>query len=743
MSSLFLKRVTFAGIVIVGLCLCIFFSASDANAQFRRGRYVLTGSANWEYETYSFEDNKTTRERVRFLQSYNLNLAGNIIDPRLVTFNSGLTYRLDDADTEDSSRTPQSSNDKSSSLDYNLSLSFFPRSWYPFKIYGSRSTVDTTSRYYPSTTTTNTGYGGEMLIRFTRLPETSMNYSSTNSKTENPLYQSEFQNTYYGITLSKRLEGLWDSYITGGHTSSATDDKVANTKTTNDVYYFNDSSQISKTTSLGVSGLLNKYETKSPSSASESQYASFNTTLSMQPYKRFRHGYSYDYSDSESSSSGGAKSETTTNTLSGGAYYLILKEWPIDGRFRYSMTDSSNAGTTAVAAKNTSTDTLDAGANTSWKISKDLSSAASMAYYTEDISGSEGGSSTDRIDTAMNANWAVNKNLSTSASLAYYKEDISGSKSDSSKKSVAGAAGAGYSTPIKFLNFRSGYTIGYSSVSQEPGDDTKTTTHALNAGVGSSYKGKNLSATGDYGFTYTTSTTGEKGGTHNIVLSAVDTHLPRTVINASTDWYFGQTVTILSTNKSNSRSAGLSLTNDYFSNTLINASANYVETRTETGQISTTYQAGSNYGDRPVLGAVAAGSSESKTTSANANIDRYLGRFGKLSLKGAYLKTDKIGEIIGGHAETITTKTMEASHYMWLTRRLSSEVSYTKVDTTDDLDNSITSSVTTTESAVLNYRLGKWSVSANYKHIVVEEMTNETTEQTFIISISRAFKLFL
>ncbi|MBI5893727.1 MAG: hypothetical protein HZB79_08785 [Deltaproteobacteria bacterium] len=742
MSSLFFKRVSFAGIVIIGLCLCIFFSASDANAQFRRGRYTLTGSLNWEYETYSYEDNKTTRERVRFLQNYNLNLAGNIIDPRLVTFNAGLTYRLDDADTEDSSRTPQSSNDKSSSLNYNLSLSFFPRSWYPFKIYGSRSTVDTTSRYYPSTTTTNTSYGGEMLIRFTRLPEVSMNYSATNSKTENPLYQSEFQNTYYSITLSKRLEGLWDSYITGGHASSTTDDIAARTKTTNNVYYFNESSQISKTTSLGVSALLNEYKSESPSSASESQYASFNATLSMQPSKRFRHGYAYDYSGSESSSTTGAKSETTTNTLSGNAYYLILREWPIDGRFRYSMTDSSNADA-AAAAKNTSTDTLDAAANTSWKISKDLSSAASMAYYTQDTSGSEGGGSTDRLDTAMNAGWAVNKNLSTSASLAYYTEDISGSTGDSSSKSIAGTASAGYSTPIKFLNFRSGYTIGYSSVSQEPGDDTKTTTHALNVGVGSSYKGRNLSATGDYNFTYTTSTTGDDGETHTVSLSAVDTHLPRTVINASADWYLGTAATILSTSKSNTRSAALSLTNDYFSNTLINASAKYVETHTETGQISTAYQAGSYTDNRPVLGAVATGSSETKTLSANANIDRYLGRFGRLSLKGSYLKTDKTNEIIGGYAETITTKTMEASHYMWWTRRLSSEVSYTKVDTTNDRDNSITSSVTTTESAVLNYRLGKWSVNANYKYILTEEIGAEREEQTFILGISRTFRLFL
>lgn len=696
MSSLSMKRVSFACII----CVVILFFTVDANAQFRKGRYTLTGSMKWEYETYSFEDDTTARERVRFLQNYNINLAGNIVDPRLVTFNAGLRYWLDNAETEDSSTTSTSSDDDTSELGYNVSFSFFPRSWYPFTIYADRSTQDTASNYYPTTTTTNTSYGANMSLRLTTLPSVDMRYDTINSNTKNPDYPTETDTTTYSVNLSKRFERLWDSYVSGGYTSYESEDKTSGAKSASSTYYLNERSDISKTTSLDMNAMLNDYTSETSSGKSDSQYMGLGVGLSMQPYKRFRHNYSYNYSKSDSSSTTGSKSETTINSFGGNASYLILKEWPVDGVLRYSTSDFSDETTTT---------------------------------------------STGVLDTSVGTSWSINKNWSTGAGLAYYAQDTSSdSGEDSSGESTSGTAGIKYTTPIRFLDFRSGYTFAYSSVTSEPGEDTKTTMHAFNAGVGTSYNRRYLSANAAYDFTYTISSPGEDGDTHSVSFDANTTYIPHTVVNASANWYFGRTKSILSDSKSNTRSAALSATNTYFTAATISASVNYSETHVEEGQISTTSQSGLS---SQFLGGVAVRSSDSKALSANAGIDKHLGRFGRFSIKGRYSMSEATGEVEGVESTITTTAALDAVHSMLLTRRLSSDISVSRTETTDETDSSSTDTGTTSASAALSYRIGKWSLSATYKYILNDReesgSTYESEEHTLLFGITRTFRLFL
>ncbi|MBI2400256.1 MAG: hypothetical protein HYV23_04255 [Deltaproteobacteria bacterium] len=152
---------------------------------------LLFGRVYFEYETGTTEDNGTTRDRSRFLQSYSLDTLGNILSRRLVTYDAGVTFTLDSY--EQGSTAIDTEN-----VNYYLKSTLLPKSNIPLSLYGSR-TNETLTTTASETERTRTIYGLNWLMRFRTLPDTDIQIERQNDASQS----SDMTTTLYNVRMIK------------------------------------------------------------------------------------------------------------------------------------------------------------------------------------------------------------------------------------------------------------------------------------------------------------------------------------------------------------------------------------------------------------------------------------------------------------------------------------------------------------------------------------------------------------
>ncbi len=117
--------------------------------------YAVSGLAEFSYRSYETKVGASKSSYQTWDQNYMANLAGHLIDPRILLFNAGVGF----SDSHSSSGTD------AQSLNYNLRASFFPGMYVSWDLYGSKTTTSIAS---PSSLdnydVTSTSYGGALRL---------------------------------------------------------------------------------------------------------------------------------------------------------------------------------------------------------------------------------------------------------------------------------------------------------------------------------------------------------------------------------------------------------------------------------------------------------------------------------------------------------------------------------------------------------------------------------------------------
>lgn len=369
---------------------------------------LLFGRVYFEYETGSSEENGRTLEHSAFQQTYSLDTLGNILSRRLITYDAGLSYTLDDYEQEQTTI-------ESKYLNFYLSSTLLPKSNIPLKLYGSRyneSTVTTVENER-----TRTIYGLNWLARFRTLPDTRLMIESQNDSSSS----SDITTTQYNLNLSKKI-GPTENFLYY-NLNTTTDNFKDGNDSRSQAINFNNQTHISRSTRFDFGISRGDNSNDNPASP-ESSVTGVTVGLQSRPSIDFNQDHRYTYYSSSNDSS-----ESTNGTYAGNMAY------------RFTDRLNSNLGLTAGETTSESPDktetskTFGFGFGLNYRLSKKLSLSETVSYSKSETSAATPTNPNRelfRMLTHLNysdrLSWA---NLATSVRLGYNKdkttEELSGS----------------------------------------------------------------------------------------------------------------------------------------------------------------------------------------------------------------------------------------------------------------------------------------------------------------------------
>lgn len=328
---------------------------------------LLFGRVYFEYETGTTEDNGSSLDRSRFLQTYSLDTLGNILSRRLATYDAGVSFTLDSY--EQGSTTIDSEH-----VNYYLKTTLLPKSNIPLSLYGSQSNETLTSSTVNERT--RTIYGMSWLMRFRTLPDTNIHIERQNDVAT----LSDMTTTLYNIRMLKTIGPTENSLY---YNLDTTEDNLMDGRgSQSSAINATNKTNLSRSTvfDLGYS----RGDTASDSGESPDMTVNAVTVgLQSRPSLEFNQTHRYTY---YSISSDG--SDSTNSAYSGNMSYRFTD------RLDSSLSLTTGESTSDTLDKSETTTSLGAGFGLNYRLSKKISLMETLNYSKFD--------SSSNIDTGIN-----------------------------------------------------------------------------------------------------------------------------------------------------------------------------------------------------------------------------------------------------------------------------------------------------------------------------------------------------
>jgi hypothetical protein len=315
---------------------------------------LLFGRVYFEYESGTTEDNGTTRDHSRFLQSYSLDTLGNILSRRLATYDAGVNFTLDDY--EQGSTVIDTEN-----LNYYLKSTLLPKSNIPLSLYGSQFNETLTSTM-SVTERTRTIYGMNWLMRFRTLPDTNIHIERQNDAAQT----SDMTTTVYNVSMIKPVGPTENSLY---YNLNTTEDNLLDGRgsqsmainATNKTY-------LSRSTIFDL-GLSRGDNTSDSVESPDMSVNAVTVGLQSKPSLEFNQTHRYTYYGISSNNS-----DSTNGSYSGNMGYRFTD------RLDSSLSLTAGESTSDTPDLSESTTSLGAGFGLNYRLSKKLSLAETVSY---------------------------------------------------------------------------------------------------------------------------------------------------------------------------------------------------------------------------------------------------------------------------------------------------------------------------------------------------------------------------
>lgn len=371
---------------------------------------LLYGSVYFEYETGSTEENGRTSDHSSFQQTYTLDTLGNILSRRLITYDAGVAYTLNDYEQDQSQIN-------SEQVNYYLKTTLLPKSNIPLSFYGNRFNDTITTAASDTIERTRTIYGLNWLARFRTLPETRVQIERQNDVSTG----SDTTNTMYNVNLNKSLGPTENSLYYS--LATTTDNLKSGNDTESQSVNFRNQTNISRSTVLDL-GISRGDSSHDNPATPDMTVNGLTIGLQSRPSIEFNQEHRYTYFNTSS-----GLSDVESGNYAGNMSYRFTDR--LDSNLSLSvgetMTESPDRSETSSS--------LGMGFGLNYRLSKKLTLSESLSYTKIDTS-AETPASPDRellrALTSLNYNdnlsWAM---LGASARIGYNKDkttdELSGS----------------------------------------------------------------------------------------------------------------------------------------------------------------------------------------------------------------------------------------------------------------------------------------------------------------------------
>lgn len=361
-----------------------------------------------EYETGTANDSGTTSTYSSFQQTYTLDTLGNILSRRLITYDAGLAYTLEDYEQGQTTI-------ESKYVDYYLKTTLLPKSNIPLQLYGSRLHESTVTSM--ETERVKTIYGLQWFARFRTLPETRVMIESQNDKAQS----TDQTTTNYNVNMNKSV-GPTENFLS--YSLNTTEDNLnSNNASESQAVNFRNRTNLSRSTIIDFGVSRGENTSDNPDNPESTVYG-LTVGLQSKPSIDFSQDHRYTYYRLSTDGS-----DTENGLYSGNMNYIFTD------RLSSNMNLSVGESTSETADKSEKSESLGVGFGLNYMLSRKLSLSETLSYTS-----SQSTASTDttpdreifRALTHLNYNdqlsWAQ---LSSSVRLGYNRdktsEDLSGS----------------------------------------------------------------------------------------------------------------------------------------------------------------------------------------------------------------------------------------------------------------------------------------------------------------------------
>lgn len=320
---------------------------------------LLFGRVYFEYETGTTEDNGTTRDRSRFMQSYSLDTLGNILSRRLVTYDAGVNFTLDSY--EQGSTAIDTEN-----VNYYLKTTLLPKSNIPLSLYGSQlnETLTTTA----VTERTRTIYGMNWLMRFRTLPDTNIQIERQNDAAQS----SDMTTTTYNVNMTKSIGPTENSLY---YNLNTTEDNLRDGRGSQSMAInATNRTNLSRSTIFDL-GISRGDSTSDNPESPDMTVNAVTVGLQSRPSLEFSQQHRYTYYGITTD-----ESDSTNSTYSGNMSYRFTD------RLDSNLSLTAGESTSDTPDKSESTTSTGAGFGLNYRISKKLSLAETVSYSKFDSS---------------------------------------------------------------------------------------------------------------------------------------------------------------------------------------------------------------------------------------------------------------------------------------------------------------------------------------------------------------------
>lgn len=320
---------------------------------------LLFASIYFEYETGTSDDSGRSTEHSAFQQVYTLDTLGNILSRRLLIYDAGMSYTLDEYEQEQTRIDTKN-------LNYHLRTTALPRSAIPLTLYGSKQTetiVTTTENER-----TRTIYGLQWFGRFRTLPETRLQIERQTDSSRS----SETTTTKYSLDMSKRL-GPTENFLYYNLNTSEDNFSSGNDSQSQSINFRNQTS-LSRATRVDFGFARGDSSNDDPTSP-DTYVNAITLGLQSTPSLQFNQTHRYTWYNMNS-----GRTDTENASYSGNMAYRFTD------RLSSSLSLSASEATSESADKSETSTSVGTGFGLNYRLSRKLSLAESLSYSRTDTS---------------------------------------------------------------------------------------------------------------------------------------------------------------------------------------------------------------------------------------------------------------------------------------------------------------------------------------------------------------------
>lgn len=343
-TSVIARPSTLAGVSALALLVLVSHDAfalkvSSSLSDFTKRRFGIYGAVSGQLENYDYRTDATTTRRRNFQTKFDINMKGFAWDPRLLTFDAGLSLqneniRSDNGDT------------RFNTVGYRLQTTWFAGRPNPLNVFANRSKTTVADYATPSYGLTTSTFGARWGLEDKWLGRTQFFLDRTRSESDNVLVPRSDTNLNLGVEAKQKFRPKkWgESELSYGYRYTSWDDQAYGNRQRQNYFYGYDRTLFGEKVNLTANATYYNREDERTASvlgsgdAIKSDILNLSSALQVNESEVFQHHYSVGMGTSKV-----GETQSSSFNANAGANYKLSEQWRTNASVGWNMSKVSGA----------------------------------------------------------------------------------------------------------------------------------------------------------------------------------------------------------------------------------------------------------------------------------------------------------------------------------------------------------------------------------------------------------------